>query len=120
MQVGLGRPMHGRLWLLHRWLWRPRSRRGSVHGGNDGKHHQQLSREEQVDLGHGEKGSGVSEHSLSPSTPFWINSPAKEQRLQSALVGLIPLCSDDSDEIMKIAADLQLFPHPSRLSRHAG
>jgi len=90
MQVGLGRPMHGRLWLLHRWLWRPRPRRGSVHGGNDGKHHQQLSSKEQVDLGHGEKGSGVSEHSLSPSAPFWINSPAKEQLLQAALPAHAP------------------------------
>jgi hypothetical protein len=51
MQVGLRRPLHGRLWLLHWRIWRPRPRRGSVHGGNDGKHHQQLSREEQVDLG---------------------------------------------------------------------
>ncbi len=85
MQVGLGRPMHGRLWLLHRWLRRPRPRGGCVHGGDEQQHHQQLSREEQVDLGHGEKGSGVSEHSLSPLAPFWISSPAKEQRLQAAL-----------------------------------
>ena len=120
MQVGLGRPMHGRLWLLHRWLCRPRPRGGCVHGGDEQQHHYQLSSEEQVDLGHGEKGSGVSEHSLSPSAPFWINSPAKEQRPQTALVGLLPLCSDDSGEIIKIAADLQLFPRPSRFSRHAG
>jgi hypothetical protein len=90
MQVGLRRPLHGQLWLLHWRIWRPRPRRGSVHGGNDGKHHQQLSREEQVDLGHGEKGSGVSEHSLSPSAPFWISSPAKEQRLQAALAVYAP------------------------------
>lgn len=120
MQVGLGRPMHGRLWLLHRWLCRPRPRGGCVHGGHEQQHHQQLSSQEQVDLGHGERGAGVSEHSLSPLTPFRISSPAKEQRNQSALGGLIPLCSDDSGEIMKIAADLQLFQHPSRLSRHAG
>jgi len=85
MQVGLGRPMHGRLWLLHWRIWRPRPRRGSVHGGNDGKHHQQLSSKEQVDLGHGEKGSGVSEHSLSPLARFWLSSPAKEQRPQASL-----------------------------------
>jgi hypothetical protein len=85
MQVGLGSPLHGWLWLLHRWLRRPRPRGGCVHGGDEQKHHQQLSREEQVDLGHGEKGSGVSEHSLSPSVPFWISSPAKEQRLRAAL-----------------------------------
>jgi hypothetical protein len=36
------------------------------------------------------------------------------------LGGLIPLCSDNSGDIMKIAADLQLLPHPSRLSHHAG
>ena len=90
MQVGLGSPLHGRLWLLRRWLCRPRPRRGSVHGGNDGKHHQQLSSKEQVDLGHGEKGSGVSEHSLSPLVPFWISSPAKEQRLQAALAVYAP------------------------------
>ena len=120
MQVGLGSPLHGRLWLLHRWLCRPRPMGACVHGGHEQQHHQQLSSKEQVDLGHREKGSGVSEHSLSPSAPFWINPPAKEQRLQSALGGLIPLCSDNSGDIMKIAADLQLFPHPSRLSRHAG
>lgn len=90
MQVGLGRPMHGRLWLLHRWLCRPRPRGGYVHGGHEQQHHQQLSREEQVDLGHGEKGSDVSEHSLSPSAPFWISSPAKEQRLQAALAVYAP------------------------------
>jgi hypothetical protein len=85
MQVCLGSPLHGRRWLLRWWLRRPRLRGGFVHGGDEQQHHQQLSREEQVDLGHGEKGSGVSEHSLSPSIPFWINSPAKEQRLQAAL-----------------------------------
>jgi hypothetical protein len=51
---------------------------------------------------------------------LWISSPAKKQRPQTALVGLLPLCSDDSGEIIKIAADLQLFPRPSRFSRHAG
>ena len=86
MQVGLGSPLHGRLGLLRRWLYRPRPMGGYVHGGHEQQHHQQLSREEQVDLGHGEKGSDVSEHSLSPSAPFWISSPAKEQRLQAALV----------------------------------
>ncbi|MFM7239049.1 MAG: hypothetical protein ACKOZN_05540, partial [Cyanobium sp.] len=68
-----------------RWLRCPRPRGVGIHGGDEQQHHQQLSSKEQVDLGHGEKGSGVSEHSLSPSTPFWINSPAKEQRLQAAL-----------------------------------
>ena len=120
MQVGLGRPLHGRLWLLRRWLCRPHPMGACVHGGHEQQHHQQLSSQEQVDLGHGEKGSGVSEHSLSPSVPFWISSPAKEQRLQAALGRLIPLCSDDSSEMMKIAADLQLLPYPSRLSLHAG
>jgi hypothetical protein len=61
-----------------------------VHGGHEQQHHQQFSREEQVDLGHGEKGSGVSEHSLSPVTPFWIISPAKEQWLQAALAVYVP------------------------------
>jgi signal transduction histidine kinase len=43
----------------------------------------------------------------------------REEKL-AALGGLLPLCSDDSGDIVKIAADLQLFPHSSRLSRHAG
>jgi len=34
--------------------------------------------------------------------------------------GVIPLCLADSGDIVKIAADLQLVQHPSRLSRHAG
>lgn len=38
----------------------------------------------------------------------------------AALCGLIPLYSDDPGEMMKIATDLQLLPHSSRLSRYAG
>jgi hypothetical protein len=34
--------------------------------------------------------------------------------------GLIPLCMADSGDIVKIAADLRLVQHPSRLSRDAG
>ena len=37
----------------------------------------------------------------------------------AALGGRISLCSDDSSDIVKIAADLQLLPYPSRLSLHA-
>jgi hypothetical protein len=85
MQVGLGSPLHGRAWLLQRWFCRRHLRGGGVHGGDNQQHHQQLSSQEQVDLGHGEKGSGVSEHSLSPMVPFWNISPAKEQWLQAAL-----------------------------------
>jgi len=137
MQVGLGSPLHGRHWLLQHWLCRLQPWGGCVHGGDEQQHHKQLSSEEQVDLGHGEKGSGVSEHSLSPSAPFWINSPAKEQRPQASLAvcapgrdrtgselalvgGLIPLCLADSGDIVKIAAYLQFVQHPSRLSRHTG
>ena len=79
MQVCLGSPLHGRRWLLRWWLRRPRARGGFLHGGDEQQHHQQLSSEEQVDLGHGEKGSGFSEHSLRPLNRFWISSPAKEQ-----------------------------------------
>ena len=79
MQVGLGSPLHGRRWLLRWWLRRPRPRGGFVHGGDEQQHHKQLSREEQVDLGHGERGAGVSEHSLRPLARFWLSSPAKEQ-----------------------------------------
>ena len=38
----------------------------------------------------------------------------------AALCGLIPLCSDNFSDIVKIAADLQLLSHPSRLSHHTG
>lgn len=137
MQVGLGSPLHGRLWLLQHRLCRLQPWGGCVHGGDEQQHHKQLSSEEQVDLGHGEKGSGVSEHSLSHLVLFWIRSPAKEQLLQASLAvcapgrdrtgselalvdGLIPLCSGDSGDIVKIAADLQLVQLPSRLSRDAG
>jgi hypothetical protein len=54
-QVGLGSPLHGRLWLLQRWLCRLQPRGGCVHGGDEQQHHKQLSSEDQVDLGHGEK-----------------------------------------------------------------
>jgi hypothetical protein len=38
-----------------------------------------------------------------------------------ALVGgLIPLCANNSGDIVKIAAYLQFVQHPSRLSRHTG
>ena len=90
MQVGFGSPLHGQPWLLQRWLCRLQPWGRCVHGGDEQQHHNQLSSEEQVDLGHGEKGSGVSEHSLSPSAPFWISSPAKEQRLQAALAVYAP------------------------------
>ncbi len=85
MQVGLGSPLHGRLWHLQRCLRRPRPMGACVHGGDEQQHHQQLSREEQIDLGHGERAAGVSEDSLSPLALFWILSPAKEQLLQAAL-----------------------------------
>lgn len=90
MQVGLGSPLDGRLWLLQRGLCRPRPMGACVHGGHEQQHHQQLSREEQVDLGHGERGAGVSEDSLSPLALFWILSPAKEQLLQAALAVYAP------------------------------
>jgi hypothetical protein len=61
-----------------------------VHGGDEQQHHNQLSSEEQVDLGHGEKGPGVSEQSLSPLARFWPSSPAKEQRLQALPGGVCP------------------------------
>ena len=85
MQIGLGSPLQGGLWLLQGWLRCPRPRGVCIHGGDEQQHHQQLSSKEQVDLGHGESGAGVSEHSLSPLAPFWINPPAKEQLLQAAL-----------------------------------
>lgn len=85
MQVGLGSPMNGQLWLLQRRLCRPRLRGACIHGGDEQQHHQQLSCEEQIDLGHGEREAGVSEDSLSPLALFWILSPAKEQLLQAAL-----------------------------------
>ena len=90
MQVGLGSPLHGRLWLLQHRLCRLQPWGGCVHGGDEQHHHKQLSSEEQVDLGHGEKGSGVSEHSLSHLVLFWIRSPAKEQLLQAALPAHAP------------------------------
>jgi hypothetical protein len=30
-----------------------------------------------IDVGHGEKGSGVGEHSFRPLARFWLSSPAK-------------------------------------------
>ena len=90
MQVGLGSPLHGRLWLLQHRLCRLQPWGGCVHGGDEQQHHKQLSSEEQVDLGHGEKGSGVIEHSLSPLARFWLSSPAKEQRPQASLAVCAP------------------------------
>lgn len=57
MQVGLGSPLHGQLWLFQRWLCRLDPWGSCVHGGDEQQHHQQLSSEEQVDLGHGDKDS---------------------------------------------------------------
>jgi len=79
MQVGLGSPLHGQPWLLHWRLRRPRPWGGCVHGGDEQQHHQQLSSQEQVDVRHGEMGSGVNGYSLSPLACFWLSSPAKEQ-----------------------------------------
>ena len=79
MQIGLGSPLDWLLWHLHWRLRRPRPWGGCVHGGNEQQHHQQLSSQEQVDVRHGEMGSGVSGHSLSPLACFWLSSPAKEQ-----------------------------------------
>ena len=90
MQVGLGSPLLGGLRLLQRWLCRFQPWGRCVHGGDEQQHHNQLSSEEQVDLGHGEKGSGVSEQSLSPLARFWLSSPAKEQRPLASLAACAP------------------------------
>mgnify|MGYP007101604011 CR=1 FL=1 len=90
MQIGLGSPLQGGLWLLQGWLRCPRPRGVCIHGGDEQQHHQKLSSKEQVDLGHGESGAGVSEHSLSPLSPFEILSPANDQRKQAALAVYAP------------------------------
>jgi hypothetical protein len=90
MQVGLGSPLHGRLWLLRRWLRYPRPRGVCIHGGDEQQHHQKLSSKEQVDLGHGESGAGVSEHSLSPLSRFGTISPANDQQKQAWLTVQTP------------------------------
>ena len=90
MQVALGSPLHGQPWLLHWRLRRPRLWAGCVHGGDEQQHHQQLSSQEQVDVGHGENGSGVSEQSPSYLTRFWPSSPANEQRPEISPGGVRP------------------------------